>query len=431
MTKELQKKFIRSAMLAVTLLLVIFFSVINISNYYVSERQIRQTLQRILLENAQMKPEEMPGAQDDVREPERAPEPKEDARAKPPGDLRSEDELLAGQSYCYIRFGADGRVISLDVSHAISLTEESAKELADSAASSGRTSGRTDGYAYLISPDRVGGGSEAALLDLRGAGGTAVRILIISAAAGILCWLLMLALIVWLSGKAIRPIAENIERQKRFVTDAGHEIKTPLSIIRANADALELHEGGSRWLDNIRSQVDRLSSLTQNMLTLSRMDEGRDSREAAELFDAGKVFREICGSFREAAEARQVDLREKAAEGTEIRFRREEFERLVNIFMENAVKYAKTGGFIEAELESIGAGVRLTVRNSCDALPEGEPDRLFDRFYRDDRSRTRATGGSGIGLSVARAIVLQAGGSIRADCEEGDVIRFTADIPAL
>jgi signal transduction histidine kinase len=187
----------------------------------------------------------------------------------------------------------------------------------------------------------------------------------------------------------------------------------------------------NQGLGNIRSQTDRLNSLTADMLMLAKMDEGRDSGVPAEEFDAGEVLGDVLRTFRESAEVRGVRITRKVDGDCRIRYRRDAYIRLLSILFENAVKYVRENGFIEAGAMREGRRITVFVRNDCDALPDCPPERLFDRFFRADQSRTRATGGSGIGLSSAKAIAEQGGGTLTAGYEDGNVIVFRLNIESV
>lgn len=254
-----------------------------------------------------------------------------------------------------------------------------------------------------------------------------LSMLALSGAVGLLCWLGMLALVVVLARRSIAPVAESIEKQKQFVTNAGHELKTPLAIIQANAEALELHQGESKWTRNIKAQTRRLGGLTANLLTLARMDETGDPPPAQPV-DLSDLVREMTASFRETAGLRGILLEETVPPGIVVRSERGHLTQLLSILLDNGVKYTDPGGTITVVLARSGKGVRLVVTNGPARLPE-DPARLFDRFYRGDPARTQQGGGYGIGLSAAQAIVRAWKGTIRADAE-GERVVFTVELPS-
>lgn len=177
------------------------------------------------------------------------------------------------------------------------------------------------------------------------------------------------------SKKIFRPVAESYDKQKRFITDACHEIKTPLTIIDANTEVIEMMSGESEWTKNTRDQVKRLTSLTNQMVALSRLDEN---------------------SIRQ----------------------------LISILVDNAMKYAAMDAGVDVSLKRDGCKICFVLRNLTDGMKSGDQKVLFERFYRPDSSRNSETGGSGIGLSLTKSIVESHKGKITAVCDEKGYITF-------
>ena len=236
----------------------------------------------------------------------------------------------------------------------------------------------------------------------------------------------MLLFVILLSKKAILPIAENIEKQKQFVTDAGHEIKTPLAIIMANTDAMELHNGENKWSRNIREQTVRLNGLMQNLLALAKMDEGAVKLPSSDIL-LSSLLEEILPAFYEPAALKEIIIEENIQPNIIMHGNRDSMSRLITILLDNAVKYTSKQGNIIIYLERKEGVITLSIKNTCDMLPEVDPEKLFDRFYRGDSARTQKSGGYGIGLSAARAIAESQKGSITASYEENQII-FTVEL---
>ena len=238
----------------------------------------------------------------------------------------------------------------------------------------------------------------------------------------------MLLPVTLLSRKAIKPIAQNIDRQKKFITNAGHELKTPLATILANTEALELHNGESKWSRNIRSEIGRPSSLVNQLLLLARMDEGAAQNVAAD-FSLSSLTQDILQPFLSSMELKQITLTTDIHPDIVLHADREQIAQLLSILLDNAVKYVNPQGEIVVRLTSGSRDrkVTLLIQNTCRQLPDAPPDKLFDRFYRADRARTRKDthSGFGIGLSVADAIVKANNGSIHAAYPAPDTISFT------
>ena len=291
-----------------------------------------------------------------------------------------------------------------------------------------QSTGRISGYLYLAHPDTMGQGmTDIIFLDPRKEEVSCLRVFALSAGLGIVCLLGMYLFVRRLSHRAIEPIAESMEKQRQFITDAGHELKTPLAIILSNTEAMELYQGESKWSRNIREQVGRLDGLTKNLLMLSRMEEYSEN-VARERLELGELAQKMADPFREPLALRGITLRTELAEKIQISANREQIERLLSVLLENALKYASDNGEVVVSLQRKNDGRKskavLRVENTCTELPAVPPEALFERFRRGDEARTRKKGGYGIGLAVAKACAEANGGSIRAIYEEPDRICF-------
>lgn len=227
---------------------------------------------------------------------------------------------------------------------------------------------------------------------------------------------------------AVRPIVESYRKQQRFITDASHEIKTPLAVISAANDVLEIEAGESEWTQSIAAQVTRLKSLTERLVFLARMDEGATQFEKTDL-DLSELVEYASEPFCAVAESRGKRLVRDIEAELHVQGDISALSQVMELLLDNATRYASDGSEIELALKKRSrGGVTLQVSNAVDAMPEGELERLFDRFYRADTSRNSQTGGSGVGLSVAQAIVEAHGGNIRAQALDAHTICFTVTL---
>ena len=324
---------------------------------------------------------------------------------------------------------ASGEVVSVDTSRIAELSQEDAVSVINKALLTQKSEGKTDGFkyrSYSVSGSYL---SIYFFLDTSMQTNSVIRLLVLSVLIGTLCLVLMLIPVIILSKKAIKPIAVNMEKQRRFVTDAGHELKTPLAIILANTEAMELHMGESKWSKNIRQQIFRLTSLMQSLLTLAKADESTSSCDKGQVCISEIVVSTV-KMFKEAMELKKICFESEIEPDIQISANKEMITNLVSILSDNAVKYAKDGGFVSAKLFKSGKGVTFIMANNCETLPECSAEKLFDRFYRNDEARTQKSGGCGIGLSAARSIVQSHSGTISAHYEKENVIVFTVSLPA-
>ena len=204
-------------------------------------------------------------------------------------------------------------------------------------------------------------------------------------------------------------------------------ILTPLAIISANADVLELTSGKNEWITSIRNQTNRLDKLVKNLLMLSKMNED-DIELVFSDFNLSDIVFETAGPFKVIAENQNKKFLMDVE--PELKFHGDEssIHQLVSTLVDNAMKYSNENGEIKISLSSVKRGIKLEVYNTVDKMDKGKLDKLFDRFYRADSSRSRETGGYGIGLSIAKSIVETHHGKISVKSEDGKSICFTVII---
>lgn len=228
------------------------------------------------------------------------------------------------------------------------------------------------------------------------------------------------------SKRAVRPFEINSNRQKQFITDASHELKTPLAIISANAEVLQYKGDGNEWTQNIIDQTKHMGKVINQLLVLAKLDEVQEKSEKQEA-DLKLLLEETIEPFEEVATQKKVTLKLHLEEGVTIRVNREQIAQLVSILTENAAKYVNDGGKIVWRLTKTQHGAVLVVKNTTEKeLPDTK--RMFDRFYRSDSSRSSKTGGQGIGLSIAKKIVDSHKGSITAKAGDG-MVTFRVSLP--
>ncbi len=416
MIRTLQRKFTVTAMIAVTVLLAVLLGVINVVNAVTQTAENDRLLQSLAMLEG-FGPAPMLDGQFD-----------EQFDALPRGrrgfmqEPLTEDRRMAAL-YFTVRLDESGAVQSTDLRRIASVDEEEAAALALRAVESGKGYGRLDDYRFQI-VEPADGCRTVIFLDVSSQRHNVLRVAALSALAGLFAWCAMLVLVMALSRRAIRPIAENMERQRQFVTDAGHELKTPLAIIQANLDAMELTGGENKYSRNIRSQAVRLGTLTQNLLTLARLDENSVPLKP-ETVDLSALAAEQLEMFRAPAELKGLRVESEIAPGVSAQADRVQMTQLFSTLLDNAVKYCPEGGTLALSLRQ---GDKAVLRLSNTVSAPVDTDRIFDRFYRADSSRNQKNGGFGIGLSAAQAIVSLHKGSISAQMEGEDTLVFTVEL---
>ena len=238
----------------------------------------------------------------------------------------------------------------------------------------------------------------------------------------------VLILMIYFSSKIVKPFSDNYEKQKRFITDAGHELKTPLTIINADTEILEMDYGENEWLKDIQSQTKRLADLTNALILLSKMEE-RQEKEMKIEFPLSDIVEEECHVFQALAKVCGKTLSSSIAAKISMKGDEKAIRSLVTILLDNAVKYANEKGRITVTLEKQKNRIYLSVFNTTEYISKEQISHLFERFYRTDSSRNSQTGGYGLGLSIAAATVSAHKGKITADTKDEHSLQITVMFP--
>ena len=235
-------------------------------------------------------------------------------------------------------------------------------------------------------------------------------------------------LLVLISKKVIAPIQQSYQKQKQFITDASHELKTPLAIIRSNTDVLELENGDSKWTKNIQNQVDRLTSLVNSLVVFSRMEE-KDTAEKVK-FNLSESLHARIDDFEELASFQKKHIIADIDNNIYYRGEQQAIVQLMDILLENAIKYATKETNINVTLKKNKKYAMMKISNQAN-VKKGDLRKVFDRFYRLDESRNSTVKGYGIGLSMAKLIAEKHKEVIKAYAPEDGIfkieVRFTLD----
>ncbi|MEB3012757.1 HAMP domain-containing sensor histidine kinase [Parvimonas sp. D2] len=225
-----------------------------------------------------------------------------------------------------------------------------------------------------------------------------------------------------LSKKAVAPMVQAYEKQNAFITDASHELKTPLAIIKTSADVLEMEGGESKWTGNIHKQVNRLNGLIGNLISLTKLEESDDLDKLD--FSFSDVLNDCITDVKDYALSLDKNIVTDIEDGISFKGNEKLIRQVIGILLDNAIKYAKENSDINVRLTKQNKKIVFTVENEADNLEIKNYNVLFERFYRADSSRNSKTGGYGIGLSIAQSIVLKHKGKISADSFDGEKIVF-------
>ena len=254
------------------------------------------------------------------------------------------------------------------------------------------------------------------------------RTLLISCAAGAAAWLAFLGLAILLVRRMTRPVLETFNKQRRFISDAGHELNTPVSVISANANVLQSEIGANRWLDYIQNETKRMESLIRNLMTLAKTEDP-ENRPVFAAVDLSETVMQAALPFESLAFERGILLDLDVPPDITVQGDANQLEMLVTILMSNAVKYAAENGVIRLSLTGERKKAVLTVYNTGQGIRPEEKNAIFERFYRTDSARTREKGGYGLGLSIAGAIVQEHKGGVNVESVPDEWIAFTITLP--
>lgn len=218
----------------------------------------------------------------------------------------------------------------------------------------------------------------------------------------------------------IKPVSDSFEKQKQFVADASHELKTPLSVIIASSEALDENPGEKKWLNNIKNEADRMNKLITELLELASSENINQNNTA--VGDLSKTIELAVLTFEGRAYESNVELKYDIEEGIKFKFNENKIKQLIEILLDNAIKHSKKSETINITLKQNMTNIELSVENKGDSIPKGEEEKIFERFYRIDKSRNRNENRYGLGLAIAKNIVQAHGGKITAKSYNGTTI---------
>lgn len=402
MLRRMRWRFIGAAMAAFFAVMLTLLCFINVWNYCSIARQQDATLQKLW---------EM-----DRQEPTSAPA----AGALP---FEWIEKFSAEVSYMIrffsVHYNEAGEVVRVNQTYIASVSRAQAVEYADAVLAGGHDRGYYNGYRYLAQP--TARGTAVLFLNSEWEIQTMRSLLWIAVAIAGICLVVVFCLVVLFSRQAIAPYLRNLEAQKQFITNASHELKTPLTAISTSADVLAMEYTDNEWVHSIQTQAFRLSKLVTNLITLSRLDE-ENPFPARTVFSLSDALWEISEPFACRAQAKGVGYVQSIADGLTLNADRAAAQQMVSILLDNAVKYTPEGGEIALAARQSGRRVEITVKNSCSDAAMEDVSRLFERFYRADQAHSSAVSGTGIGLSIAKATAEALGGSISAQRQPGAIV---------
>ena len=383
MLKKMKWRLIAAAMSAFTAVMVLLIVGINFWNYSVTVNRLDSMLRQI------------------AEFPEFNPPPESKPKF-PPMDVRNapSKETRYMMRYFSAYLDTEGKPLLITTDFISSVSQETAADYVTEVFSKDKPTGFFGEYRYYKHPLKRG--VLIVCLNVSSEQQFMKTLLLVSCLVGAASLGFVFLLVCLFSGKALGPYLLAMEKQKRFITDASHELKTPLTSISASADVLAMEQKPNEWVQNIQKQTVKLSKLVGNLVLLARLDEEEPFLEK-ETFSFSEIAWELAEPFASLAKAGGRQFIFHIEDGIDFCGDRTSLQQMMSILLDNAVKYSTQGGSVQMDLYRNHRHIVFKVSNTCDMDPNFDADRLFERFYRPDASRSRDTGGSGIGLSIAKA----------------------------
>ena len=374
-------------MISVFFVLTVTMSAINISNYVVIENQSKETLTEIIKQGTD---EPMPG---------------------PLGDNRKVD--LRGEHYFIVSFEKDGRIHATNDRHMFILTEKECNDLAIRVFNNELRGGKYNNYRYskVLKDDGL---TYVAFNDIKEKLDSFKSFLALSSLISLGAYLALFGLIVLSAKIVFKPTEEAYKNQKRFITNASHELKTPLTVISADVDLIEMENGKSEWSESIKDQVSKLNEMTNQLMTLSKLEEDGKSSFQFEDFSLAEVCHKAIDAFSSSFKKEGIKFSYNISTNITMYGNKYLIDELIYIFLDNSLKY--TGGDTKSSYfvvsQDAKGKIEFRFSNTIDKEDEVDVRQIMERFYRSPSNKKE---GSGVGLSIAQEIIKLHKGKINVD----------------
>ena len=397
MIKKLKLKFILISLLSIFIVLVVTFSTINISNYSAAELEAKDTIKEVLKH----------GTNDIV-----------DGVIS--SDKNNENRVeLRKVHYFVVSFGQDGSIVAINNRHMFILSESQCRDLATKVFNNKLTGGKYESFRYG-KETKADGFTYVGFVDIKEKLDGANRYLLISSLIALGSLAAFSVLVVLGSNFAFRSTEDAYKKQKRFITNASHELKTPLTIISADMDLIEMDNGKSEWSESIRDQLVRLNEMTNQLVTLSKIEEDT-TNFPLEDFSVNEVCKKAIESFTPGFKKEKIKFSHNITGNLTMHGNKQLIEELVYIFLGNSLKY--TGGDIKSSYfvvsENSKGKIEFKFSNTISSDDEVDTKQIMERFYRSPSTKKE---GSGVGLSIAQEIINLHKGSIKIDKNNNTIL---------
>lgn len=404
MLKKMRWRFVLAAMSSFAAVILILVCAVNLWNYNISTGRQDSVLEMLL--EAEPRPSaRVYNAPDDFHVP------------GPFGGHSREARFMT--RFFVVYYDKNGIVTDINHDNIASVSAEEAESYANDVLKNGRKKGYYKNYRYRI--DKTNG--SLAFLNSEREIQYMKTLFLVSGIIALCSLALVFVLVLIFSGRAIAPYIRNIETQKRFITDAGHELKTPLTSISASADILAMEYSENEWVKNIRKQSARMSKLISGLVRLSRLDEEQSASEKTN-FSLSEAIWEISEPAAAAAAVKGKEYTQNIEDGIMFYGDRTAIQQMISELLENALKYSDNGGKINLTVLRRHKKIEINVRNTCSSIESIDTKKIFDRFYRSDKTRGYSEDSFGIGLATVKAVVENHHGTISVHKIDGSEILF-------
>lgn len=409
MFKRSRRKIVAAIMSVLVLLWVGTLGVIYASSYIEMTQRNRQ----MLMEHTRMYV--LPQAKDEL------PPVKEMPDIQNPGFM--DTPVFQLSTFYTVALTYEGEILDIKNEQPALHTDEELEQLAKAIVEEEKSEGTKKSLAYYLADK--GGYLVVAFMDNTIIHESAATLLRYTVLFGGVAMLLFFFVAVYLARKIVQPLEESYQKQKRFISDAGHELKTPVAVVSTNAELLAREIGENQWLSNIRYENERMGILVGQLLELTRAEHVLPRMES---IDFNRLVNGEVLPFEGVAFEKGITLESEIASGITVEGNAAQLKQLVSILLDNALSHSESGSKVQLTVKKERGTAKLSVINEGEEIPPEQREKIFERFYRVDEARTGEEHHYGLGLSIAKAIVVAHKGKIDVCCHDGK-IEFLVQLP--
>ena len=407
--KKLKSKVFLVICLILTMFLITILGVSNYQNYKSQIENIKTALFRM---------DDTRNIMNNIIPPDKVLD-NNNVPSLPPEDENTQPKIFMDSRIYAVSLDENNNIIEIINHTPDDVNEEKIKELAEKIIDEKKLDGFKisnlifDDYSYLFVKER----NSLIIMD----NSNAQDIVIQSFRTAIILFVILEFIIIYISNILtswiIKPVIETFDKQKKFIEDASHELKTPLSVIIASSEALENEPTEAKWLDNIKSEAERMNDLITDLLEMAKSENGIKEQYVIE--NLSKAVEMSVLTFESLIFEKEIKLVYDIQENIMLLCNSNQIKQLVSILIDNAIKHSEANGEISINLKKEKGNIILNVTNKGKEIPKQEREKIFERFYRVDESRNRNDNRYGLGLSIAKNIVTNHEGTIQVNCENG------------